>query len=181
MASKRARNHDNDADAPSAKRSKTLTPAQRDELLLERLQKLNKELDTDDNDAVLKVQRAEWANNQTPCYTHYKDPPTIVVGADDKVVRYKFVCKRYPSKTVTRARYDASTSNLVTHTKSCDPGISTIKKFTKGGDYNVGRFRYNLALWVAAHNRPHLIVSDEELIAAFQTLQPNVHVISPDT
>lgn len=88
---------------------------------------------------------------------------------------------RHPSKSVKRARYDTSTSNLVNHAKSCDPGVNAIKKYTKGGDYNVGRFRMNLALWVAVHNRPHLAVTDEELVAAFQTLQPNVHVPSDDT
>ncbi|KAJ7064064.1 hypothetical protein C8F01DRAFT_984328, partial [Mycena amicta] len=115
----------------------------------------------------------------TECYTHYKDPPTILV--EDGVVRYKFVCKRYPSKSVKRARYDTSTSNLVNHAKICEPGVNAIKKFTKGGDYNVGRFRLHVALWVAVHNRSHLAVTDDELVAAFRVLQPNVHVLSNDT
>lgn len=142
------------------------------------------------------LQRAEWKRKGTECYTHYKDPPKILI--EDGLVRYKFICKRcvaytplgrfthallcrYPSKSVKRARYDTSTSNIVNHTKSCDPGVSAIKKFTKGGDYNVGRFRFFLALWVAVHNRPHLAITDQELISAFQTLQPNVHVPSNDT
>nr|GAT60693.1 predicted protein [Mycena chlorophos] len=38
-----------------------------------------------------------------------------------------------------------------------------------------------LALWVAVRNRPHLAVTDEELVETFRTLQPNVHVPSNDT
>ncbi|KAJ7208513.1 hypothetical protein GGX14DRAFT_318056, partial [Mycena pura] len=112
-------------------------------------------------------------------YTHYKDP--VIVTGEDGIVRYHFVCKRHPSKIVKRARYDTSTSNLGNHIKTCDPGVNAIKKYTTGGDYNVGRFRLNLALWVAVHNRPHLAVTDEELVAAFRTLQPNVHVPSNNT
>lgn len=88
---------------------------------------------------------------------------------------------RFPSKAVKRARYDTSTSNLVNHTKTCSPGVNAIKKFTKGGDYNAGRFRFYLALWVTVRNRPYLAVTDDELLAAFQTLQPNVTVPSADT
>ncbi|KAJ7054330.1 hypothetical protein C8F01DRAFT_927313, partial [Mycena amicta] len=88
---------------------------------------------------------------------------------------------RFPSKAVVRARYDKSTSNLVNHVRTCEPGANPIKKYTTGGDYNVGRFRLALALWASVHNRPHLAVTDEELIDAFRTLQPNVHVPSNNT
>ncbi|KAJ7049639.1 hypothetical protein C8F01DRAFT_952537, partial [Mycena amicta] len=88
---------------------------------------------------------------------------------------------RYPSKIVKRACYDTSTSNLGNHIKSCNPGVSAIKKYTAGGDYNKGCFRFQLALWVAIRNRPHLAVMDEELVAAFRALQPNVHVPSNKT
>ncbi|KAJ7191947.1 hypothetical protein GGX14DRAFT_322203, partial [Mycena pura] len=114
------------------------------------------------------------------CYSHFKDPTVLIVG---DIIKYVFVCKRFPSKDVKRARYDTSTSNLVNHASSCAPasGVSIIKKFTKGGDYPVGRFRLSLALWIAVRNRPHAILKDDELVEAFMSLQPNVHVPSDNT
>ena len=87
----------------------------------------------------------------------------------------------HPSKSITRAHYDNSTSNLVNHVDACAPGANRIKKYTAGGDYPVGRFRLHLAAWVAVHNRPHLAIEDAELVAAFRDLQPNVHVPSNQT
>ncbi|KAF7319654.1 Dimer-Tnp-hAT domain-containing protein [Mycena chlorophos] len=131
------------------------------------------------NTAILAVQMCEWKRNKTECYDHYRDPKLV---KEKGVWKYKFTCKRYPSKTVTRARYHTSTSNLVTHARGCNPCASnSIKKYTTGGDYDVGRFRTSLALWIAVRNRPHLAVTDPELVDTFKTLQPNVHVPSNDT
>src|ERR1700761_7538856 len=87
----------------------------------------------------------------------------------------------HPSKSITRAHYDNSTSNLVNHVDACAPGANRIKKYTAGGDYPVGRFRLHLAAWIAVHNCPHLAITDPELVAAFRDLQPNVHVPSNQT
>ncbi|KAF7296800.1 Dimer-Tnp-hAT domain-containing protein [Mycena indigotica] len=177
---KRRRDTDSADTEPTAKRPKANTPQERDSELLLRLKKVDKSVDVEDNDAVLALQVREWEKKGTETYSHYKMPPLLKVG-EDGIVRYVFSCKRFPSKTVQRARYDASTSNLGNHIKTCQPGVSTIKKYTNTGDYNHGRFRLNLALWIAVHNRPHLAVKDAELVAAFRTLQPNVHVPCNDT
>ncbi|KAJ7067323.1 hypothetical protein C8F01DRAFT_980121, partial [Mycena amicta] len=123
------------------------------------------------------LQVSNWKKKGTETYTHYKLLPSIKIG-DDSIVRYWFACERFPSKIVKRTCYDTSTSNLSNHIKTCAPGVNGIEKFTTGGDYNVGRFRLSIALWIAVHNRSHLAITDPELVAAFRTLQPNVHVPS---
>ncbi|KAJ7050837.1 hypothetical protein C8F01DRAFT_1343392, partial [Mycena amicta] len=175
MAPKRAHPDSDSADAnpPSKKTKKTksdLTPAERDAAYVAHLKTIHEELEEaeDLNEAILNLQRAEWKKNGTACYTHFTDPPRITESKG--CVKYEFVCGRFPSKAVVRARYDKSTSNLVNHVRTCGPGTNLIKKYTTGGDYNVGRFRLALALWVSVHNRPHLAVTDEELIDAILEL-----------
>lgn len=53
--SKRKTTATSDDDEPAPKKGRKLTPAEKDEQLLEKLLKANKNLDTDDNDAVLGV------------------------------------------------------------------------------------------------------------------------------
>nr|GAT45036.1 predicted protein [Mycena chlorophos] len=174
--------HDTPVEKPEKKKGKkdaSLSAAERDAALLAQLKKQNEELDIDDNDEVLEFQYKKWTREGgAECYSHYKPPVIIIV---DGIVKYKFVCIRHPSKAVSRACYDTSTSNLVNHAKGCDPGANIIKKYTTGGDYNVGRFRMSLAQWIAVRNRLHAAVKDAELVQAFRTLQPNVHVPSDNT
>nr|GAT44657.1 predicted protein [Mycena chlorophos] len=180
---------DSDAESsqsPPPKRVKESkkSPRERDSEFLAKFASKHDDVDLEDdedvvNAAVLATQLRDWKKNQTECYEHYKDP---VLVKEKGVWKYQFVCKRYPSKAIVRARYDKATTNLVNHARNCDPSAgNSIKKFTKGGDYNVGCFRTNLALWVAVRNRPHLAVTDKELVDAFKTLQPNVEVPSNDT
>ncbi|KAF8589235.1 hypothetical protein K439DRAFT_1612952 [Ramaria rubella] len=99
-------------------------------------------------------------------YAHFKMPPEIKIVGD--CIKYVFICKLKPSKSITRSRLDDSTSNLVMHKTCCAPdeatSVSTIKSFAHGSTYMYGQMRYLLVLWVACHHRPYAIVHDEELL-----------------
>ncbi|KAF8574727.1 hypothetical protein K439DRAFT_1371668, partial [Ramaria rubella] len=111
---------------------------------------------------------------------HFKMPPEIKISGDN--IKYLFICKSNPSKSVTRSCMDDSTSNLVAHKTRCAPkqvtGSSSIKSFVHGLTYNYSRMCYLLTLWVAWRHRPYAIVQDAKLLQILQMLYELVDVPS---
>lgn len=89
---------------------------------------------------------------------------------------------RYPSKSVSRACYEDSTTNLKRHVEACDPGDTAeadmITTYASGVTYTPARFRYLLALWCARRHRPFLLIEDEELCEIFRMLYAKVDIPS---
>jgi len=128
-------------------------------------------------------------------YQHFNMP--LILCSDSDGVSYEFHCNgwskllyfmicvkcylRNPSVTVTRARHDDSTSNLVRHVRDCDktapPGSGSITAFTQGSTYTPHKLRMKIALWVARRNRPFSIIEDPELIDILMDL--NSKVVTP--
>ena len=83
--------------------------------------------------------------------------------------------------TVTRARHDDSTSNLVRHVRDCDksapPGSGSIITFAQGSTYTPHKLRMKIALWIARRHRPFSIIEDPELINILVDL--NSKVVTP--
>jgi hypothetical protein len=83
--------------------------------------------------------------------------------------------------TVTRARHDDSTSNLVCHVHNCDkiapPGSGSIMAFAQGSTYTPHKLRMKIALWIARRHRPFSIIEDPELIDILIDL--NSKVVTP--
>ncbi|KAF8573604.1 hypothetical protein K439DRAFT_1642875 [Ramaria rubella] len=75
-------------------------------------------------------QQKSWTSD---VYDHFRMPLDIRI--DGESVRYIFVCKTQPSKSVACSD---STSNLVSHKERCSPvapaGSFSIKSFTYGTD-----------------------------------------------
>ncbi|KAF8575009.1 hypothetical protein K439DRAFT_1370979 [Ramaria rubella] len=122
-------------------------------------------------------QQKAWTSD---IYDLFKMPPEIKVVGDG--IKYMFICKSNPSKSVTRSCIDDSTSNLVAHKTRCAPdkakGSSSIKSFAHGSMYTHGCMRYLLAIWVAWHHRPYAIVQDVELLEILCMLYDPVDVLS---
>ncbi|KAJ7056483.1 hypothetical protein C8F01DRAFT_1372980 [Mycena amicta] len=109
---------------PVPKKARKLSPADKDAAFLVSLRKRRKDLDVTNAEAVLAAQLSEWKTNGTESYNHYTLPPTIVeLGG---VVKYQFHCKMFPTKLITRARYDTSTSNLRSATTSAAARLNPV-------------------------------------------------------
>ncbi|KAF8573057.1 hypothetical protein K439DRAFT_1074760 [Ramaria rubella] len=111
---------------------------------------------------VLEQQQKAWTSD---VYAHFKMPVEIKIVGD--CIKYVFICKLKPSKSITRSHLNDSTSNLVAHNSFAPyeaTSVSTIKSFVHGSTYTYGQMRYLLVLWVAHHHRPYAIVHDEELL-----------------
>ena len=83
--------------------------------------------------------------------------------------------------TMSRARHDDSTSNLVRHVRDCDktapPGSGSITAFAQGSTYTPHKLQMKIALWVARRHRPFSIIEDPELIDILRDL--NSKVVTP--
>ncbi|KAF8578274.1 hypothetical protein K439DRAFT_1241850, partial [Ramaria rubella] len=116
-------------------------------------------------------------------YAHFKMPPEIKISGDN--IKYLFICKSNPSKSVTHSCMDDLTSNLVAHKTRCAPeqvtGSSSIKSFVHGSTYSYSQMRYLLTLWVARCHQPYAIVQDAELLQILQMLYELVDVPSART
>jgi hypothetical protein len=141
-------------------------------------------------------QSENWTSH---VYAHFNAP---MIVKEKGVKKYRFICKRYvgvlygarnglnapftsrPSNHITRARYDTSTKNLGSHVKSCSPTTDSkqaITRYTNGGSYDKGAFRFYTVRWVTTKCRPFVIIEDEDLLMMFKTLNPNVETVSDTT
>ncbi|KAF8581924.1 hypothetical protein K439DRAFT_1288997, partial [Ramaria rubella] len=111
-------------------------------------------------------------------YAHFKMPLEINISGDN--IKYLFICKLNPSKSVTRSCMDDLMSNLIAHKTRCAPkqvtGSSSIKSFVHGSMYSYSRMRYLLTLWVAWCHRPYAIVQDAELLQILHMLYEPVDI-----
>ena len=57
----------------------------------------------------------------------------------------------------------------------------SIENYAQGVTYTYARFRVKLAIWVARHHRPFVIVEDQELCEAFFMLYSRVEIPSRRT
>jgi hypothetical protein len=130
-------------------------------------------------------------------------PPEIITMASGEI-GYVFVCKRSaffppsfittlscadvaltqpltsnPSKFISRARSDDSTSNLTRHAKSC--GIAPSTALTPESNFDLGRFRYLVAAWSARRARPFAIIEDEDLRDILIMLRSTIEIHSRQT
>jgi len=96
---------------------------------------------------------------------------------------------RHPSITISRARTDESTSNLTRHVQNCAPTDTSqtqaLTIYASGSKYIKETHCMKVALWVANHHRPFLIVKDPELLKIFTDLNPHCqtpkhHTVSCD-
>lgn len=89
---------------------------------------------------------------------------------------------RFPSKSVSRAYYEDSTTNLKRHVELCDPADTAetdmIMSYAAGVSYSPARFRYLLAMWCARHHRPFVLIEDKELGEIFRMLYAKVDIPS---
>jgi hypothetical protein len=84
-----------------------------------------------------------------------------------------------PSKRMTRARIDESTSNLNRHARTCGPSTPTLTPAESTID--IGHFRYLVAAWSARHERPYAIIEDVDLRRILLMLDPNINIHSRQT
>jgi hypothetical protein len=128
-------------------------------------------------------------------------PPEITTTVSGEI-GYVFICKRSaffpfihnnlsscadvaltqpltsnPSKFISRARSDDSTSNLTRHAKSCGISPSTAPE----SNFDLGRFRYLVAAWSARRARPFAIIEDEDLREIFIMLRSSIEIHSRRT
>ncbi|THU99618.1 hypothetical protein K435DRAFT_615490, partial [Dendrothele bispora CBS 962.96] len=127
-----------------------------------------------------------WRKRKSPVYDHFLKPQ--LEYDRDNVVKYIYRCKSHPNDsnaTVTRARYDTTTSNLVNHRDSCErkvaPPEQAITAYINGGSYNKGELRVTIALWVSRRHRPYKIVADPKYIKSMQIANKNVKLPCPKT
>ncbi|THU82352.1 hypothetical protein K435DRAFT_691672 [Dendrothele bispora CBS 962.96] len=127
-----------------------------------------------------------WAKRKSAVYDHFLKPRLLYDNAG--VVKYGYQCKQHPNDSaylVTRARYDTTTSNLVSHRSSCEKKIAppeqSITNYVNGGYYNRGELRLKLSLWVARRNRPYRIVADPEFVDVIHIANKGVKLPSPST
>ena len=123
--------------------------------------------------------RETWRSS---VYDHFQ-PPVVIEKRG--AIYHRFVCKRCdlsifcmplaaclsdhsdPKRHCDRREYDASTGNLKRHVDDCDedrdgqPRQQTIDNYAQGVTYTYARFRVKLAIWVARHHRPFVIVEDQ--------------------
>ncbi|KAA1476558.1 hypothetical protein DENSPDRAFT_785281 [Dentipellis sp. KUC8613] len=116
-------------------------------------------------------------------YEHFVMPLQVVV--ENGSIVYKFVCKRSPSKVVTRNCKDKSTGNLRRHVEKCapkgSPGEQTIKAFAHGSTYTKEGFCFLTVLWCSQSHRPFHVVKDPVLNHMFKMLYNKVEVPSDKT
>jgi hypothetical protein len=138
---------------------------------------------------------------KSPVYEHFVMPPNIIVQKNG-VVSYVFMCRqcvyfihrflvftnifhRKPSISVSRRREDKSTSNLLSHAKSCDPDptaqVNAIEGYAHGCSYSPEALRLLLVKWVTSCSRPFSIVQDEPFIQIVRMLYSQATLISPHT
>ena len=132
--------------------------------------------DQNSDEAIRDLQVKTW---RSEVYSHFVMPPAITT-MDSGDVGYKFSCKLDPSKYVARNRIDESTSNLICHANTCNPSASPAL-VPSLSTYNVGRFRYLIAMWSARRARPHSIIEDEEFREIVIMLNPLIKIHSHQT
>ena len=80
----------------------------------------------------------------------------------------------FRSITVSRARHDDSTGNLLRHVKSCAPINSSqtwaLAAYSSAAKYTEASHGMKLALWVAVLNHPFSIIEDKILLEIFTDL-----------
>ena len=127
----------------------------------------------------LDIMHENWTS---PVYQHFHKPLII---EEENIKKYVFTCRIHPSKTVTRARYDTTTSNLTNHVNNCEgklaPRAQQITTFTHSGPYNKGAFRYWTAMWTSLCGRPFAIIKDKPLHRMFEVLNASVEPVSAQT
>ena len=91
----------------------------------------------------------------------------------------------HPSKFITRACHDGSTSNLRWHVERCAPADSPearqMASYVHGSSYSPEKLRMKVAIWVSRRNWPFAIIEDQELLDIFHDLHNKVETPSRQT
>ncbi|OJT07894.1 hypothetical protein TRAPUB_1210 [Trametes pubescens] len=125
----------------------------------------------------LKDVASKWTSD---VYKHFKAPIIQPARHDGKRVMYRFICRKYPSKSVLRADYEDSTGNMHRHIAACTPQKTAeseaITAYGAGSQYSYGRMRYLSAMWCARRHRPYLVVEDPEFRQMLKMLYGRVEI-----
>jgi hypothetical protein len=123
-------------------------------------------------------------------YQHFTMLLSIDLTEKGKV-QYTFSCKKYiflssdslnlliifyfrhPSIIIKHVQHKNSTSNLACHIKTCSPanteGAQKMKTYSQGSTYTKAQHQLKIALWIACHHHPFMIVEDSKLFDIFKS------------